>query len=86
MSVRVGRVGYIFLSLLSEISNYQPLSVCELLRDLPQQCRLHTVCFSLVRRNVLSLVPFHRPFIAPTAQQSLYHKPKITRTLRAVGA
>lgn len=79
-------MGYIFLSLLSEICSYQPLSICEFLRDLPWQCRPHTVCFSLVTRNVLFLVPFHRPFIAHRAQQSQYRKPKITLTLRAVGA
>lgn len=84
--MRVGGVGYIFLSLLSEICNYPPLSVCELLRDLPWQCRPHTVCFSVVTRNVLFLVPFHRPFTAHRAEQSQYHKPKITPTLRAVGA
>lgn len=79
-------MGYIFLSLLNKICNYQPLSVCELLRDLPWQCRPHTVCFSLVTRNVLFLVPFHRPFLTHRDQQPRYHKPKITPTLRAVGA
>ena len=37
-------------------------------------------------RNVLFVAPFHRPFIAHRAQQSRYHKPKITPTLTAAGA